>query len=147
MGYTTKPATDTVAFGISGIGDLQGAYVQNIKEHDAYYAAVREGRLPVFRGVELSADDRIRRHVIMQLMCNFHLDRQAVERQFDLDFASNFASELEALQRAEQDGFVQVRPDSVTVTPVGRIFIRNLCMIFDRYLDKSGAKPVFSKTI
>jgi len=147
MGYTTKPASDTVAFGISGIGDLQGAYVQNIKEHEAYYTALREGRLPVFRGVQLSRDDEIRRAVIMQLMCNFYLDVPAIEQRFGIDFATTFATELETLRTAEQDGFVQITLGALTVTPLGRIFIRNLCMVFDRYLDKDGAKPVFSKTL
>jgi oxygen-independent coproporphyrinogen-3 oxidase len=147
MGYTTKPASDSIAFGISGIGDLQGAYVQNIKEHEAYYTALRAGRLPVFRGVLLSRDDQIRRAIIMELMCNFHLDVRGIERRFGLDFATTFQNELEALRTSERDGFIQVSPDALVVTPLGRVFIRNLCMVFDAYLKNDDGKPVFSKTI
>jgi oxygen-independent coproporphyrinogen-3 oxidase len=149
QGYTTHPASDTIAFGISGIGDLQGAYIQNIKEHDAYAAALREGRLPTYRGVLLTRDDIVRRHIITQLMCNFYLDKRDVERRFDLDFEREFESELARLAPAQQDGFVALGPDSITVTALGRIFIRNLCMTFDQYLDKGEDRtsPVFSRTI
>lgn len=147
MGYTVKPATDAIAFGISGIGDLQGAYVQNLKEHDAYAAALRRGKLPVLRGVLLTPDDELRRHVIMQLMCNFHLDRRAVESRFGIDFDATFAGEIERLREPESHGFVRLTPDSVTVTPLGRVFIRNICMIFDRYRDADTGKPTFSRTI
>jgi oxygen-independent coproporphyrinogen III oxidase len=151
QGYTTKPATDTIAFGISGIGDLQGAYVQNLKEHGHYQEAIKAGRLPVYRGVLLSRDDVIRRHIITQLMCNFYLDWRDVERRFELDFRRDFARELQRLAEPERDGFVELGADSITVQPLGRLFIRNLCMIFDRYLDpdgrKDGSTPVFSRTI
>jgi oxygen-independent coproporphyrinogen-3 oxidase len=122
-------------------------YVQNIKEHDAYYAALRAGRLPVFRGVSLQRDDLIRRHIITQLMCNFHLDIRDVERRFGLDFEREFAPELGSLAASERDGFVKVTRETITVTPLGRVFIRNLCMTFDRYLAKGHDKPVFSRTI
>jgi oxygen-independent coproporphyrinogen-3 oxidase len=151
QGYTTRPARDTVAFGISGIGDLQGAYVQNIKENERYYTALRDGRLPVFRGVLLSADDQIRRHVITQLMCNFWLDTHDVGQRFGIDFPAYFAWELEALRESERDGFVRLAPETIEVTPLGRAFIRNVCMTFDIYLrkpqDQAGGKPVFSRTI
>ena len=147
MGYTVKPATDSIAFGVSGIGDLQGAYVQNLKDHDAYGAAVRAGKLPILRGVLLSPDDELRRHVILELMCNFHLDLRAVEQRFGIDFAIYFAAELARLRDDVANGFVVVTPDAIDVSPLGRVFIRNLCMVFDKYLRAGTDKPVFSRTI
>jgi oxygen-independent coproporphyrinogen-3 oxidase len=147
MGYTTKPARDSIAFGVSGIGDLQGAYVQNIKDQEAYYEAIRNGRLPTLRGVLLSRDDEIRRVIINSLMCNFWLDPHAIEARFGLDFGREFAPELEVLRIQEQEGFVHVAPEAIEVTPLGRVFIRNICMIFDQYLKRDGDKPVFSRTI
>ena len=147
MGYTTKPATDMIAFGVSGIGDLQGAYFQNIKEHDDYQAAIRAGRLPTLRGVLLSHADETRRYVINSLMCNFWLDIPYVESRFGLEFPKEFARELELLREPEKEGFVRVAADHIEVLPLGRVFIRNICMIFDQYLDKDGGKQVFSRTI
>ena len=152
MGYTVQAARDMVAVGISGIGDLQGAYVQNVKKLPEYAAAVRGGRLPVERGIALDGDDRVRRHVITQLMCNFHLDVRDVERRFDLSFREAFAPELAELTGPESPAahaLVHVTPEAIDVTPVGRLFVRNVCMAFDRYLRARTAqeKPVFSRTV
>ena len=152
MGYTVQSARDMVAVGISGIGDVQGAYVQNVKKLPTYYEALREGRFPVERGYRLSADDIVRRYVITQLMCNLHLDVREVERLFDLSFAEAFAPELAELTGPDSPvthGLLAVTPDALEVTPVGRMFVRNICMSFDRYLRARAAqeKPVFSRTV
>ena len=104
-------------------------------------------KLPILRGVLLSPDDELRRHVILELMCNFHLDMRAVEQRFGIDFAAYFAHELERLRDDEANGFVVVTPDAIDVSPLGRVFIRNLCMVFDKYLRADTDKPVFSRTI
>ena len=147
QGYTTKPATDCVAFGVSGIGDLQGAYVQNLKSLDLYYQAIRNGRLPVLRGIVLSRDDEIRRYVIQQIMCNFYLEASDVESRFGVDFAAEFAPELEALREHERHGFITMDGERIQVTPVGRVFIRNIAMTFDQYLKSTDTQKTFSRTI
>jgi oxygen-independent coproporphyrinogen-3 oxidase len=152
MGYTVQSAQDAVALGVSGIGDIQGAFVQNVKKLTQYSAALEAGRLPVERGYVLDADDEVRRHVITELMCNFHLDVRRVERKFGLAFARYFAPELTQLTgpgSPASDGLVTVTPETIEVTPPGRLFIRNVCMIFDRYLRARTAEaaPVFSRTV
>ncbi len=153
MGYTVKATTDMVAIGVSAIGNVQGAFVQNTKKLPEYHDAVGAGRFPIEKGYELSADDEIRRHVITELMCNFRLDVAEVERRFAIRFAEYFASELATLtsgdQSASADGLVTVHPNRIEVEPVGRMFVRNICMVFDKYLAlrTSGPKPVFSRTV
>jgi oxygen-independent coproporphyrinogen-3 oxidase len=151
MGYTVQSARDMLAVGISGIGDVQGAYVQNVKKLPAYYRALDENRLPVERGVRLDEADIIRRHVIMNLMCNLYLDIAEVEQKFGLSFADTFAQELAELDGPGSpvaDGLVRVTPQAIEVTPRGRLFVRNVCMVFDRYLrGRSTDKPVFSRTV
>lgn len=149
MGYTTKMASDMVGVGVSAIGDVRGAYAQNEKKLAAYYAAIRAGRFPVFRGFALSADDRIRRHVITQLMCNFVLRMAEVEHRFGIRFDRYFASELEELAAGPaRDGFLTLARDEIRLSPLGRFFVRNICMLFDHYLkEKSIEKPVFSRTV
>jgi oxygen-independent coproporphyrinogen-3 oxidase len=151
MGYTTQPATDMVAAGVSGISDLRGAFAQNTKKLSTYYATIDNGRLPVERGYLLDEDDRIRRHVITQLMCNFRLDTREVERRFGIAFEAYFVTELAEL-RAEgglvDDGLVEAREGGLKVTPTGRLLVRNVCMVFDRHLRRRATeKPVFSRTI
>jgi oxygen-independent coproporphyrinogen-3 oxidase len=150
MGYTVKSATDSLGVGVSAIGDVAGAFAQNVKKLPRYYAAIDEGRFPVERGYRLDPDDHLRRHVILQLMCNFHLDFADLNRRFQLDAHRYFAREIEEVRRGPMaDGFVEMDGASLTLTPTGRLFARNVCMIFDRHLREKamGGSPVFSRTV
>ena len=151
MGYTTKPASDMIGAGVSAIGDVRGAFAQNVKKLSTYYATIDAGRLPIERGRTLDADDLVRRHVISQLMCNFYLSAPDVERRFGVRFADYFAPELDELSAAGglvADGLLTVASDRLEVLPRGRLFVRNICMTFDRYLrTKSDQQPVFSRTV
>ena len=149
MGYTTRPAPDVIGFGVSAIGDVAGAFAQNTKKLSTYYQAIDAGRSPVERGYALDVDDHLRRHVISQLMCNLRLDTQATAGRFAIDFEAYFARELNELAEGPvADGFLEIEPGALRVTTRGRLFVRNICMIFDRHLrEKRAATPVFSRTI
>ena len=153
MGYTVQSARDMLAVGISGIGDVQGAFVQNFKKLPEWAGALGQGRFPVARGYALDDDDRLRRHVITRLMCNGHLDVREVERTFGIDFAATFAAELAELSGPDSpvtDGLLEVTPDALQVTTLGGMFVRNVCMAFDRHLREAraaNAKPAFSRTV
>ena len=149
MGYTVQDTPDMIGFGVSAIGLVQGAYVQNHKKLSGYYAAVEAGGPPVERGYAMSADDRLRADVIQALMCTFAVDRAAIERRHQVDFASYFAPELERVTALAAEGLADLGPDGIRVTPLGELFVRNLAMCFDRYLPatQQGARPRFSRTI
>lgn len=153
MGYTVTATTDMVAIGVSAIGSVQGAFVQNTKKLPEYYNAVAAGRFPIERGYALDQDDEIRRYVITELMCNFQLDVPAVEKRFAIDFDRYFADELASLTAATDspvaDGLLAVHAARLEVRPIGRMFVRNICMVFDKYLSRrtGGPKPVFSRTV
>jgi oxygen-independent coproporphyrinogen III oxidase len=150
MGYTTRPAPDSVAVGISAIGDVRGAFAQNYKTLARYYQAIDAGTFPIERGYALSDDDKVRRYVITELMCNFHVSRRAFDRKFGIEFGAYFANELAALKAADgpvSDGLLEIDGEALIVTPRGRLFVRNVCMAFDRYLKSHEGRPVFSRTI
>ena len=150
MGYTTHPTPNLIGLGVSSIGEVDGAYAQNAKKLSTYYEAIDAGRLPVERGYALERDDRIRRQVIMGLMCNLHLDTLAVQRAFGIRFDRYFADELAQLRGGvSADGLVRIADGAISVTPKGAPFIRNIGMVFDRYLAKKqeAAKPAFSRTV
>ena len=147
QGYSTRAGADVVAFGVSGISQLEGAYAQNVKGLPAYYDRVDEGRSPVYRGYRLTDDDHLRRDVIMQLMCHFHLDKADVEARFGIDFDVTFADALERLRPMEADGLITLAPDALHVREDGRLLIRNIAMAFDAYLHRDAEKPVYSKTV
>lgn len=145
MGYTTHRGLDLFAFGVSAISQVGRVYAQNRKDLKAYEPATESGRPPTERGFRLSDDDLLRREVIMDLSSHFELDKRAVETRFGLSFDETFAASLEALKPMEDDGLVTLEKDRITVTPRGRLFVRNACMTFDAYLAKGPR--VFSRTV
>jgi oxygen-independent coproporphyrinogen-3 oxidase len=150
MGYTVRPAPDSVGVGVSAIGDVAGAFSQNHKSLARYYEAIDAGCFPVERGYALTGDDKIRRYVIGELMCNFHVDDVDLGQRFGVTLDDYFAEELSALLRpggAAADGLVRVADGGLTVTPLGRLFVRNVCMVFDRYLASHEGRPTFSRTV
>ncbi len=150
MGYTTRPAPDMLAAGVSGIGDVGGAFAQNTKKLSEYYAAIDAGRFPIERGYRLDRDDHVRRLVITSLMCNFRINQRDVEARFGIEFATYFEQELGELNgSAVPDGFVTIDDEAIAVTPLGRLFVRNVAMTFDRHLRMrtGSATPVFSRTV
>lgn len=150
QGYAVIPGDDVIAIGVSGIGDVRGAYVQNEKKLSTYEDAINAGQLPVARGVRRSADDEVRRTVIHELMCNFCIDTAAIERQYGIDFGRYFAEDLALLAAHETEGMVRIAPDRIEATPVGELFVRNLAICFDRYQRErhdAESRPVFSRTV
>jgi len=146
QGYSTHADCDLVGLGASSIGKMGDCYNQNHKTLPEYMAAVEAGRLPIGRGVNLTFDDVLRREVIGQLICRFQLDIVGVEARYGIDFGDYFATELEQLTDMAGDGLLTVGMEGVTVLPAGRMLIRNICMVFDRYL-QTTAPERFSRAI
>jgi len=147
QGYSTQAGNDLLGFGVSAIGSVGTSYYQNAKDLEAYYAALDEGRLPVWRGMELTADDLVRRAVIHSLICNFRLSLEAVEQSWLIDFKRYFADEMQDLQRLAADGLVELQPEWIVVTPKGRLLVRTVCMVFDRYLRAQQRRAAYSRVI
>lgn len=147
QGYSTHADADLVACGVSSIGAVGATYSQNAKTLEDYYALIDAGALPLQRGIRLGMDDLLRRAIIQKLMCQFELSVAAIEQAFPIVFADYFAAELAALREMQADGLVQVDDAWISVTPKGRLLIRNLCMVFDRYLGQQVGGPRFSRTI
>ncbi len=147
QGYTTKAGADLIAFGVSSISGLDRIYAQNYRDIKDYYAAIEQDRLPIMRGIQLNDDDVLRRAVISRLLCHCMLIKKEIEIKFGIRFDEYFSDELKRLEPLMTDGLVELSAESISVTLLGRIFIRNVGMIFDKYLHKPKDKPVFSKTL
>jgi len=147
QGYSTHPGSNMLGFGVSAIGRLGPTYCQNQKRLDDYYAALDAGRIPVLRGIELTADDLLRRAVIQSLTCHFQVSIEAIEIAHLIDFEAYFAAELADLRALEADGLVEIGPEWIVVTPRGRLLVRAVCMVFDRYLRQRARGASYSKLI
>ena len=147
QGYSTHAGCDLIAMGSTAISSVGESYCQNVKTLDAYYERIRAGRLAVFRGVELEPDDVLRRQVIMGLICHFELEFAPIEDAWGIEFSRYFATELDELRGMEADGLLVVEPGAIRVSLRGKLLIRNICMVFDRYLREAREERRFSKVI
>ncbi len=134
QGYSTHSDCDLVALGVSAIGKIGPTYSQNYRELEDYYDALDRDELPIMRGLELNADDLVRRAIIQALMCHFEITKESFNIAYLIDFDQYFATEMEELREYEREELLEISPQCISVTPKGRMLIRNICMIFDKYL-------------
>jgi oxygen-independent coproporphyrinogen-3 oxidase len=149
MGYTTHADSDLVGLGVSAISHVGDSFSQNPRDLPSWQMALDDGRLPVFRGMSMDEDDRLRADLIQSLMCQGEVPVAALERRHDIVFAEYFAASLAKLAPLEADGLVRIEPDRIVATSRGRMLLRNIAMCFDRYLDQpvTDARPRFSRAI
>ncbi len=147
QGYTTKAGCDLYGLGVTSIGQVGRTYAQNLKYLKSYQDAVNERGLAVFRGIELTDEDILRRDVITRLMCHFVLFKKEVEDEYGIDFDEKFADALRDLEPMAEDGLVELHADRIEVKPLGRLLVRNVAMGFDSYLRRAGENKRFSRTV
>ena len=148
QGYSTRSGADLYGFGMSSISHFGGVYAQNFKTLQQYYGALDKGTLATHVGYKMTDDDRLRKHVIMRLMCDLELNKKDVEKAFKVTFEEYFEGPLNQLQAFVDDGLVEVSAESIRIKGPGRLLLRNIAMCFDAYLDRmSKDKPVFSRTV
>lgn len=151
MGYTTHADSDLVGLGVSAISHVGDSFSQNPRDLPGWQIAIDEGRLPVFRGMRLDQDDRLRADLIQQLMCHGEIPVGALERRYGIDFRDYFADALAQLRPLQADGLVRIGPERIAATTQGRLLLRNIAMCFDRYLppaaDTPESAPRFSRAI
>jgi oxygen-independent coproporphyrinogen-3 oxidase len=146
QGYSTHADADLVGIGMTAIGKVGDSYSQNLRTLEEYATALDAGRLPIMRGIALSVDDKLRREIITQLICHFRLSFAAIEGKYHIAFGDYFAQELDDLAGMQADGLLDADTYGIAVRPAGMLLIRNICMVFDRYLRGPSAQR-FSKVI
>jgi len=147
QGYSTHAEADLMAFGVSAISKVGPTYCQNYKTIDEYYDALDRDIMPVMRGIELTPDDLLRRSIIQALMCHFSLSFESIEIAHLIDFKSYFATELADLGEMEKAGLLTIDEQWITVLPRGRMLVRAIAMVFDRYLRSDRERARYSKVI
>ena len=146
QGYSTHANTDNVAMGITAISHVGDNYSQNVRSIDEYEACLKQNKIPVFRGIELEADDVLRGEIINQLMCNNTLDIKKLEKKWGIHFKTYFKTSLENLKQMAEDGLLNISESKLTITTSGRLLARSICMQFDRYLQEKNNNR-FSRVI
>ncbi|MBE1298554.1 MAG: oxygen-independent coproporphyrinogen III oxidase [Alteromonadaceae bacterium] len=147
QGYTVEETTDLLGLGLTSISTIGNTISQNTKSLNTYYQQFNQKLHCIEKGLVLSSDDAIRRHVIKELMCNLYLNKTEVEDTFEIDFDDYFASELGALKEFVEDGLIELNNQDIKVYECARLFIRNICMCFDAYIKLKERQQRFSRII
>lgn len=148
QGYTVRPADDTVAFGMTSISDIGGAYAQNSHKLKDWTDKVEAGIIPVERGASMSKDDVMRRFAINRVMCLLRLDLREIAEAYGPEARAALEQDLRGgVAELQDDGLVTFDGDVLKVTPLGQLLVRNVAMLFDAYLKKEGGKKQFSRTV
>lgn len=147
QGYSTLAGADLYAFGMSGISNVDSWYWQNEKDLAKYYEQLDDGESPIFKSYTLSEDDFIRQDVIMSIMCRMGIDFNEIAEKWGINFSDYFSDELARLEEFQNDGLVVRTSDNIQITEQGRLFLRNIAMCFDYYLNESKDLHNYSKTV
>lgn len=145
QGYTTKAGAELCGFGMSSISMSETAYRQNMKELADWHAALAEDRLPAHKGYTMTGEDKLRRELIMSIMCSGNIVYGYFNEKYGIDFARHFSAALAELEEPARDGLIDWTGEGFRVTARGRLLLRNIAMPFDQYL-QAGPKR-HAKTI
>ncbi|HEU5057675.1 MAG TPA: oxygen-independent coproporphyrinogen III oxidase [Kofleriaceae bacterium] len=142
QGYVVRRADVLLGCGATAISDSGGAYWQNEADLDIWQRRIAAGQLPVARGVSLHAEDRLRRQLITRLMCDGAIDFASFESAWPIRFEEHFAAELDRLAGDDYRELVEVdrAERRIAASAAGRMFLRNLCRVFDAYQAADGAR-------
>jgi oxygen-independent coproporphyrinogen-3 oxidase len=147
QGYSTHRECDLVALGVSAIGGIGNVFAQNAVTTMEYEALIENGQLPIRKGIAVDDDDLLRADVIQALMCYDELSFDQFGKDHGIDFASYFAAEIKRLQPLADDGLIELSNSGVTITESGRLLLRSIAMVFDRYINQAENDNRFSKAI
>ena len=147
QGYSTRAGWDLIGMGSSAISKVGSCFSQHVKSVQQYNQCLDAGRLPVERGLMLSAEDHLRAQLIQRIMCGGRLDYRQLDAEYSIDFRRKFATEIAALEKLDEDGLVELHADYLQVTGKGRFLLRSIAMVFDAYLQHGDNRKRFSKIV
>jgi len=147
QGYSAYSECDSVAMGVSAISNIGNHFCQNTTDLNAYHESLLAGQLPIYRGCYTDQEDVMRREIIQHLVCHFRLDIAAIEARWNIDFKSFFADELDTLNTMANDQLLSLSSNGIDVLDAGRLLVRNICMVFDRYINSPDSRGLFSRSI
>lgn len=147
QGYSTHAELEMIAFGMSAISQNDQLFYQNGKDLNQYFDLLDEGVLPVVNVLRLTGEDLIRKKIIMQIMCSGEMNYETFAQETGIHFPEKFAGQMAHLYDFEEDGLLIFSADGFRVTDTGRLFTRNIAMVFDEYLQKKRGRAIYSKTV
>jgi len=133
LGYPIPSRYDVLGLGPAAISSIGEMYAQNESAGEAYAERLAVGQVPIRRGLQLSADDLLRREIIHALEFRFSVAFSALEHKYGIEFGRYFAAELGELVRLDDDGLIELYEDAIEVPESGRPLVRVPAAVFDRH--------------
>ncbi|MFG6447805.1 coproporphyrinogen-III oxidase family protein [Roseateles sp. BYS180W] len=116
-----------IPLGPTATGHLKSHWYFNEPDIERYMQQVNAGQLPLSMGREISAEERLRRAVVLGIKSS-RLSRQRYLAQHGVDFAKLFADEIATLQA---QGLVRLTDEALEVTgPKGWYYMDNISKAF-----------------
>jgi oxygen-independent coproporphyrinogen-3 oxidase len=140
MGYTTNQTDLLIGLGTSAISDAKYAYSQNVKKVEEYSRCINNNQLAVWKGHIQTKEDLTFKRFILDIACKGNLKNE---------LQTFTRKQLEDLTRLKSDGLIELTDKELKLTETGRIFIRNICSVFDQRMQsqKQSSEKIFSKAI
>jgi oxygen-independent coproporphyrinogen-3 oxidase len=143
LGYTTGKDQVAIGLGVAAMSQVGDCYSKNASGLFDYYEQLEQGELAIDKGYQCSVDSIIRQNIIEQLICQPQIKFSTINQQFNIDFEQYFARELDSLKAFEYDGLITVDAHSINIHAIGRVLVRNICMVFDSGLSELACgKPL-----
>ncbi|MCR9124706.1 MAG: oxygen-independent coproporphyrinogen III oxidase [Rhodobacteraceae bacterium] len=131
QGYTDDQADVLIGVGASSISRFPKGYTQNAPATSAHTAAIRDGRFSTSRGHAFDGEDAMRARMIEALMCDFHVSRSEILRDYAVT-PQRLDTLFEAAQRVFEDA-VRVDSAGLSVPRPARALTRMIARCFDAY--------------
>ena len=147
QGYSLKSAEDMMGLGHSAISQVGDMIVQNARNLDDYLRKTQANELPISRGLKLTQDDLLRREVIMEICCKLEFSLTEICHRYHYQAETYLEKEIQDLQEFIADGLITESHSVYHLTGLGRHFLRNICMVFDAWLDQTPVDIKYSKTV
>ena len=138
IGFAPNRSQNLLGVGPTATMQVGSLYAQNAYSLDDYDKAIGDGQFPVSRGCSLDADDLVRRDIINSILCRYQVDFREIEYKYEILFLNYFRREIDDLGELEAEGVLKLTPHNIMITSYGRFFLRQICKVFDRYLQRKG---------
>ncbi|MHB8519130.1 MAG: coproporphyrinogen-III oxidase family protein [Limisphaerales bacterium] len=113
---------DLLSHGVASFGYIGGTHYQNHHDFEPYVAQVRQGRLPIYRALTPTAEERLIRELILQLKLG-RVSRAYFRQKFGVDITERFA---EPMRRLRDWGYLAMDGDEVRLNREGLLQVDRL---------------------